>query len=124
MNKIDHQKTACPGGEYMNSHIKRDPEGYLLNPEDWTENIASELAIEEGIDLTDEHWSALKFIRSYHDEHGITPDVRHLLKQMAAEHGSDKTHTKKFLFKLFPYGYVKQACKISGMQRPRTWSTG
>ena len=28
------------------------------------------------------------------------------------------------LFDLFPYGYVKQACKIAGMQRPRAWSTG
>lgn len=28
------------------------------------------------------------------------------------------------LFNLFPYGYVKQACKISGMKRPRGWSTG
>jgi len=28
------------------------------------------------------------------------------------------------LFVLFPYGYVKQACKIAGMRRPRAWSTG
>ena len=30
----------------------------------------------------------------------------------------------KKLFELFPYGYVKQACKIAGMRRPRAWSTG
>jgi tRNA 2-thiouridine synthesizing protein E len=28
------------------------------------------------------------------------------------------------LFELYPYGYVKQACKIAGMRRPRAWSTG
>lgn len=108
----------------MNTSIQRDSEGYLLNPDDWTKNIAHELASEEGIKLAGEHWSVVHFIRSYHDEHGITPDVRHLLKQMAAEHGFDKTQTKKYLFKLFPYGYVRQACKISGMQHPRAWSTG
>ena len=35
--------------------------------------------------------------------------------------GSD---AQKKLFELFPYGYVKQACKIAGMRRPRAWSTG
>ena len=108
----------------MKITIPRDPEGYLLNPEDWSENIANALAREEGIELDDEYWPVLKFIRSYNDEHGITPDVRHLLKKLATEHGYDKKQAKNYLFKLFPYGYVKQACKISGMRRPRAWSTG
>jgi len=36
----------------------------------------------------------------------------------------DKKAAKGRLFQLFPYGYVKQACKIAGMMRPRAWSTG
>jgi TusE/DsrC/DsvC family sulfur relay protein len=108
----------------MKNKISRDAEGYLFNPEDWSESIANQLAAEEGLALTDEHWSVLRFIRSYYDQHRITPDVRHLLKQLATDHEYDKTQAKKYLFKLFPYGYVKQACKISGMQRPRAWSTG
>ena len=108
----------------MNVEIPRDPEGYLLNPEDWDENIATELAGEEGIELGDEYWPVLRFIRSYYDEHRIAPDVRHLLKQFVVEHGYDKKQAKKYLYELFPYGYVKQACKISGMRRPRSWSTG
>ena len=111
-------------GNSMKTKIPKDPEGYLLNPEDWSENAAYELAGEEGIKLDDEYWPIFKFIRSYYDEHGITPDVRHLLKHLAIEHGYDKKQAKKYLFKLFPYGYVKQACKISGMKRPRAWSTG
>ena len=35
-----------------------------------------------------------------------------------------KQHAKAQLFQLFPYGYVQQACKIAGMQKPRAWSTG
>jgi len=46
------------------------------------------------------------------------------MKFMAEDLGTDKKQAKQFLFKLFPYGYVKQACKIAGMQRPRGWSTG
>jgi tRNA 2-thiouridine synthesizing protein E len=108
----------------MKIKVPRDPEGYLLNPEDWSETIASELAGEEGLELDDEYWHIIKFIRSYYDEHGVTPDVRHLLKQLAIESGYDKKQAKNYLFKLFPYGYVKQTCKISGMKRPRAWSTG
>ena len=108
----------------MKIKIPRDAEGYLLNPEDWSENIASKLAAEEGIELGDEYWPILKFVRTYYDEHGITPDVRHLLKQLATDQGYDKKQAKKYLFNLFPYGYVKQTCKISGMKRPRAWSTG
>jgi len=36
----------------------------------------------------------------------------------------DKKEANKLIFELFPYGYVKQACKIAGMKRPRTSSTG
>ena len=43
---------------------------------------------------------------------------------LVSEHGFDKKSAKAHLYKLFPYGYVKQACKIAGMQRPRVWSTG
>ena len=108
----------------MKIHISRDSEGYLLNPEDWDEKIAIELAREEAIELNDDYWPILIFIRSYYDEHAIAPDVRHVIKQLANEHGYDKKLAKTFLFKLFPFGYVKQACKISGMKRPRAWSTG
>jgi TusE/DsrC/DsvC family sulfur relay protein len=108
----------------MKTENPRDAEGYLFHPEDWSESIANQLAAEEGLALTDEHWSVLRFIRSYYDQHRITPDVRHLLKQLAKDHEYDKKQAKKYLFTLFPYGYVRQACKISGMQRPRAWSTG
>jgi len=43
---------------------------------------------------------------------------------LVKEQGFEKKTAKQYLFKLFPYGYVKQACKIAGMQRPRAWSTG
>jgi sulfur relay (sulfurtransferase) DsrC/TusE family protein len=52
------------------------------------------------------------------------PDVRHVVDLLVKEQGSGKKSAKQQLFKLFPYGYVKQACKIAGMQRPRVWSTG
>lgn len=103
---------------------KRDTEGYLVNPEDWDSDIAFELANEEGIELKEEHWPILEFVRNYWEEHKITPDIRHVASHLAQELDIDKKAAKNRLFQLFPYGYVKQTCKIAGMQRPRAWSTG
>lgn len=108
----------------MKIQVPRDAEGYLVNPEDWNEDIARELALEEGIELDEMYWPALDFIRKSYFEHSITPDVRHLISHLAAENQSSKRDAKKLVFELFPYGYAKQACKIAGMKRPRAWSTG
>ena len=107
-----------------NESVLRDDEGYLVNPEDWTPELAATLAREEDLTLTDDHWTAIRFMREYQVEHGITPDMRHVAKHLAAELGCDKKAGKARLFELFPYGYVKQTCKIAGMRRPRAWSTG
>ena len=40
----------------MNILIERDTEGYLVNPDNWTNEIAVELAKEESIDLNESHW--------------------------------------------------------------------
>ncbi len=108
----------------MNPDNSRDAEGYLFNPDDWNEDLASELARDEGIELNETSWSILNFMRKYYIEHNIAPDVRHLIKFLATENQCDKKEAKKIIFELFPYGYVKQACKIAGMRRPRAWSTG
>lgn len=108
----------------MNTQVSRDDEGYLLNPDDWDKDIASELAREEDIELNASHWTVLDFMRDYYTEHGVVPDVRHVVKYLASENEYDKKEAKNIIFKLFPYGYVKQACKIAGMKHPRAWSTG
>ena len=108
----------------MNIKEPRDSEGYLVDPEDWNVEIAVELAREEGIELNDAYWPILDFIRNYYVEHGITPDVRHVTVYLAKENKTHKKEAKKLVFDLFPYGYVKQACKIAGMRKPRAWSTG
>ncbi len=100
-----------------------DEEGYLVDPADWNESVAEELARKEHIALTDAHWEVLRFMRRYYEEHHIAPDARHVMKHLADYRGPVQAD-RNDLFRLFPYGYVKQACKIAGMRRPRAWSTG
>jgi len=107
-----------------NTELTRDVEGYLIDPEDWNESLAQDLAEEERVELTQAHWPILRFMRDYWLEHKVAPDVRHVTKYLVEQQGMEKKAAKQHLFNLFPYGYVKQACKIAGMIRPRVWSTG
>lgn len=100
-----------------------DDEGYLIDPGDWDEGVAEALARKEGIVLTDLHWQVLRYMRSYLDEHQLIPDARFVIWFLEREVGFGEAARQR-LFDLFPYGYVKQACKIAGMRRPRAWSTG
>jgi tRNA 2-thiouridine synthesizing protein E len=100
-----------------------DGEGYLIDPAQWNEQVAEELARREHIVLSEEHWAVIRFMREYYEQRHIAPDARHVMKHLAQFKGAGKAG-RNDLFVLFPYGYVKQACKIAGMRRPRAWSTG
>ncbi|MCB1440969.1 MAG: TusE/DsrC/DsvC family sulfur relay protein [Nitratireductor sp.] len=104
--------------------IQRDGHGYLVDPEDWDEAVAQHFALEEGVELTAEHWDILAFMRAFLAEHGVAPDARFVFRFLAAKHGESQSEANRRFFSLFPYGYVKQACKIAGMRQPRAWSTG
>ncbi|MDD5329789.1 MAG: TusE/DsrC/DsvC family sulfur relay protein [Sulfuricella sp.] len=98
-----------------------DGEGYLVDPNDWNEALAVEFARQENIQLSEDHWDVIRFMREYYEEHQVAPDARYSIKHLSDRMGKA---ARNKLFELFPYGYVKQACKISGMKRPRGWSTG
>ena len=98
-----------------------DAEGYLVDPQDWNEELAEEFASQENIRLTEDHWDVIRFMRGFYEEHQVAPDARYVIKHLAERLGAA---ARNRLFALFPYGYVKQACKIAGMKRPRGWSTG
>src|SRR5690606_17717642 len=103
--------------------VRTDEEGYLVDPSDWNPEVAQTLARREGVELTDEHWAVLRFMRDYYDEHQIPADARFVIRYLARERARGD-EARDVLFELFPYGYVKQACKIAGMRKPRVWSTG
>lgn len=101
--------------------VRTDSEGYLVDPENWNEDVAREIAGKENINLGPEHWDVLRFMRGYFEEHRVAADARFVIKYLTGKYG---VPGRDLLYKLFPYGYVQQACKIAGMKRPRAWSTG
>ncbi|MDO8933400.1 MAG: TusE/DsrC/DsvC family sulfur relay protein [Rhodocyclaceae bacterium] len=97
--------------------IGTDPEGYLANLEDWSEEIASYLSEQDNLHLTDSHWEIINFMRGYYQENGTAPNLRILQKLLKTELGEEKSD-KKYLFDLFPYGPAKQAARYAGMPKP------
>jgi len=94
-----------------------DEEGFLVDLNDWTKDIALEMAKLEELELTDEHWDVLNFLREYYEEYQIAPAVRALTKAIAKKMGKDKGNSK-YLYSLFPYGPGKQGCKFAGLPKP------
>ena len=97
-----------------------DSDGYLVDPGEWTEEWALETAERMGVALTVDHWEAIRFMRAYYEEHQVPADARFVMRHLSQSRDAPRNR----LFELFPYGYPGQACKIAGMRRPRTWSTG
>ena len=108
----------------MDANIKmpaRDADGYLVEPAEWNEGVAEKLAREIDIELADDHWDVIRFMRSLYEERQVAPDARHVIKHLDQRYPGQGRNR---LFELFPYGYPGQACKVAGMKRPRAWSTG
>jgi TusE/DsrC/DsvC family sulfur relay protein len=99
------------------TEIELDDEGYLLNTNDWSPEVAELLAREIDIELTDERLEIIHFVREQFEGRECIPEMRTLLKTLRERHGKE-TATRKYVYNLFPYGYGQQACKIAGMRKP------
>lgn len=92
-------------------NVALDAEGFLVNPNDWTPEIAEVLAHEEGIELTDRHWEVINFVRKYYEEHGEPPTLRAITKRSGVP--------TKELYQLFPKGPAKKVARIAGLGKPK-----
>jgi len=94
--------------------IETDGNGYLVEINDWNEEVAKAIAVEEGIELTEKHWDLVNYLRdSYMNENGHQPNNREINKHLAKVWG-EKVGSKD-VFKLFPGTPSKQAGKIAGL---------
>ena len=103
--------------EVNGKSFETDEEGYLANLNDWEKDVATVMAKEDVIELSDDHWEFINFLREYYEEYQIAPAVRVLTKAVGKKLGKDKGNSK-YLYELFPYGPGKQACKFAGLPKP------
>jgi tRNA 2-thiouridine synthesizing protein E len=94
-----------------------DEEGFLVDLTDWTKEIAEQMAKDDDVELSSEHWDVIDFLREYFEEYQIAPAVRVLTKAIAKKFGKEKGNSK-YLYSLFPYGPGKQGCRFAGLPKP------
>ncbi|WP_439212937.1 sulfurtransferase TusE [Duffyella gerundensis] len=102
---------------FKGKEIALDAQGYLKNVDEWSEELAEQIASEEGLELTEAHWEVVRFVRNFYLEYNTSPAIRMLVKAMGQQFGEEKGNSR-YLFRLFPDGPAKQATKIAGLPKP------
>jgi len=91
--------------------IAVDAEGFMTEYAEWDEALGTALAAQIGIDLTDKHWEAIRFLRQDFADKGETLTLRRV-----SVVGAIPTKT---LFQLFPQKPAKKMAYIAGLPKPR-----
>lgn len=88
-----------------------DEDGFIQDPECWSETLAAAIAESEDVpELTENHWKVVNYLRDYYKQFGIAPMIRKLCK--------DTGFSLKEIYEMFPSGPAKGACKIAGLPKP------
>ena len=94
---------------YAGITVDVNEEGYLTNSSQWTKEVAVEIAKEEGITLTEQHFAIMEFLRNKH-KNGEALSIRSI-------NHSGVIDVKTF-YQLFPGAPLKKATKIAGIPKP------
>jgi len=93
------------------AQVHIDAEGFLTDYDEWNEAVARQLAATIGIDLTDAHWKAIRFLREDYKTQGETATIRRVSQLGGVD--------IKELFALFPKKPAKKMAYIAGLPKPR-----
>jgi len=100
-----------PKGTFGGEELDIDEDGFIQEPEKWSNAIAEDLAKTEEVEnMSDEHWHVVNYIRDYFIQFGVAPPIRMLCKKTEND--------LKQIYQLFPSGPAKGACKIAGLPKP------
>jgi tRNA 2-thiouridine synthesizing protein E len=97
------------------TRIELNKEGFVVDPSIWTRELAEHMARRDGLTLTEDHWEIINYLRSYFERYQIAPMISILAKEIGKT-GPDKGGVP-YLFRLFPDGPARQACKYAGLPK-------
>jgi tRNA 2-thiouridine synthesizing protein E len=90
--------------------VQINEEGFMTEPSEWNDEIAAALAGQIGIELTEEHWTVIRFLREDFEQQGETATLRRVTTVQG-------TPTKA-LYKLFPKKPARKMAYVSGLPKP------
>ena len=89
---------------------ERDGDGYLVDPDNWTPEIARAMAEADEAEIDDVKWEQIQKAREYYDENGVVPPIRKFSKYIGAD--------QKEMFKMWMTGPMKPITKYGGLPKP------
>jgi len=93
-----------PFVEIDGEKYETDEDGFIQEPERWSDIVAKAMAQADGVgELTEDHWKVMNYIREYYLENGLAPMVRKVCKASGLK--------LKEIYGLFPGGPAKGACR-------------
>ncbi|MEN8130614.1 MAG: TusE/DsrC/DsvC family sulfur relay protein [Pseudomonadota bacterium] len=111
--------------EVNSNVIETDKEGYLINPDDWNEEVAEALIKQhesEHKPVSETARGLIEYFREYYQENKVHPTMHKLVLTLGKHHGQhfhEQEAYKKFLYELFPHGPVRMLCKLAGLPNPK-----
>lgn len=95
-------------------NIKLRADGHLQNLNDWTPELAEQMAQNEGLSLTEQHWDVLNIMREYYQEYNTSPILKLLRREISKQYGAERASID-VLDALFPHGVQKQGSRLAGI---------
>ncbi|OEY67675.1 TusE/DsrC/DsvC family sulfur relay protein [Marinobacter sp. X15-166B] len=99
-------------------HVARNNEGFLEDPWAWSAEIAAVIAAESAIELSENHWEIIEFLRDFYKIHEVSPPSNRLFVKAVKERFGEAKGNSIYLMQLFPGTPAKTACRIAGLPRP------
>ncbi len=97
------------------TEFETDEDGFLVDA-NFNDDIVPVIAEAEGLKLSDDHWTVVRFMRERYQEDGQTPNFRNMVALLDEQ--DDSIDWKKKLYELFPQQPNRQAAKVAGLPKP------
>jgi tRNA 2-thiouridine synthesizing protein E len=94
----------------MSINVPIDGEGFLVNRDDWSEEVATEMAAADDFAMNEQVMQFIRDARTMYDDDGVVPPIRIFAKKQGV--------STKDLYNIFKKGPMKLICKWGGLPKP------
>lgn len=97
--------------------LQLDPEGFLVNLQDWSPEVAQWLAAQDKLALTPAHLEIILLLRTFYQTFQLAPAMRPLTNYLRQQLPAEKT-SSIYLMQLFGQSPAKAMARYAGLPKP------
>lgn len=101
--------------------VETNEQGYLCNLGDWSEDFTETVAKNDGVDLYNDHWELILYVRDYYEENQVGPTMHKVVRELGKKntHFRNQKEYEKHIYSLFPRDPMHEICKLAGLPMPQ-----